>query len=193
VPVGRVGRAHGRDGSFYVDGPSHPLQEGTPVMVRGHERRVERRAGTDARPLIRLSGVGVREDAAELRGEALLVAASEAPLDEGEWLAEDLVGCEVPGVGRVLRVLSGPSCDLLEVGLDEVLIPFVSDAVRRVDTEARVIEADLAFLGLDPPPDRPASSPEPPASPSEPPDSSPEPPASSSEPPASPPEPPASP
>ncbi len=150
VPVGRVGKAHGRDGSFYVEGASHPLAEGTQVRVAGREARIERRAGTDERPLIRLSGLGEREDAAALRGEALLVASAEAPLEEGEWLAEDLVGCEVPGIGTVRRVVSGPSCDLLEVGPDEVLVPFVSDAVRRVDTDAKVIEADLAFLGIEP-------------------------------------------
>ena len=149
VPVGRIGRPHGRDGSFYVESPSHELGEGTLVTVRGHERRVERRGGTDERPLIRLSDVATREAVAELRGETLLAAASDAPLEEGEWLSEDLVGCEVPGIGTVRRVISGPSCDLLEVGPDEVLVPFVSDAVKRVDTNARVIEADLGFLGLE--------------------------------------------
>jgi 16S rRNA processing protein RimM len=146
-----VGRAHGRDGSFYVEGPSHPLEVGTLVTVRDIERRVDRRGGTADRPLLHLSGLDDREATTALRGEALRVAASEAPLEEGEWLTEDLVGCDVPGVGEVRRVISGPSCDVLEVGADEVLIPFVSDAVRRVDTDARVIEVNLEFLGLDDP------------------------------------------
>jgi ribosomal 30S subunit maturation factor RimM len=47
-------------------------------------------------------------------------------------------------------VVSAPSCDVLEVGDDGVLVPFVSDAVRRVDPEAGVIEVDLRFLGLAP-------------------------------------------
>jgi 16S rRNA processing protein RimM len=151
VPVGRVGRAHGRDGSFYVEGASHPLEVGTLVSVRDGDHRVERHDGTPERPLVRLSGVESREAASALRGESLLVVASESPLEEGEWLAEDLIGCEVPGVGEVRRVISGPSCDLLEVGRDEVLIPFVSDAVKRVDTDSRRIEVDLDFLGLDRP------------------------------------------
>ena len=57
-------------------------------------------------------------------------------------------GCEVPGLGSVRRVIAAPSCDLLEVGDDAVLVPFVSDAIRRVDTEARVIEVDREFLAL---------------------------------------------
>jgi 16S rRNA processing protein RimM len=153
VPVGRVGKAHGRDGSFYVEGASHSLDVGTVVGVRDREHQVERRDGTAERPLVRLSGVESREDAAALRGESLLMAEDEAPLEENEWLAEDLVGCEVPGLGEVRRVISGPSCDVLEVGPDEVLIPFVSDAVKRIDTDARRIEVDLDFLGLDRPED----------------------------------------
>jgi 16S rRNA processing protein RimM len=153
VPVGRVGKAHGRDGSFYVVGASHSFDMGTVVGVRDGEHRVERRDGTAERPLVRLSGVESREDAAALRGEPLLMAEEEAPLEEDEWLADDLVGCEVPGLGEVRRVISGPSCDVLEVGPDEVLIPFVSDAVKRVDTDARRIEVDLGFLGLAQPED----------------------------------------
>ena len=151
VPVGRVGRPHGRDGSFYVDAASHPLPEGSIVTVGGSQRRVERRAGSDSRPLLRLTGISSREDAAALHGNALRVPESEAPLAADEWLAEDLVGCQVPGLGTVRRVVSAPSCDLLEVGPAEVLVPFVSDAVRRVDPAARVIEVDLDFLALDDP------------------------------------------
>ena len=47
-------------------------------------------------------------------------------------------------------MLAGPSCDVLEVGEDAVLVPLVSDAVRNVDPAARVIEVDLRFLGLAP-------------------------------------------
>lgn len=147
MTAGRVGRAHGLDGSFYVDQVSEPLVAGTEVSVAGRSARVERRAGTDDHPIVRLSGVGDRAAAEALRGERLLVDGGD--LGEGEYLTADLVGCEVPGLGRVRRVIAAPSCDLLEVGDDGVLVPFISDAVRRVDTKARVIEVDAGFLGLD--------------------------------------------
>lgn len=140
-----MGRAHGRDGSFYVERPDHPLAEGTVVTVAGHERRVVRRAGTDQRPLIRLSGLEDRAAAAALRGERLL---AEGDLDEDEWLARDLVGCRIDGLGSVRRVVDAPSCPLLELD-DGTLLPFISDAVRRVDPASRVIEVDLAFLGVE--------------------------------------------
>ncbi len=140
MTAGRVGKPHGLDGSFYVDGPRHELPEGTLLTILGAEHRVERRAGTDERPLIRLGGV---DDARPLRGELMLV---EDELAEGEWLASDLVGCRVPGLGTVARVVDGPSCSVLELD-DGTLVPFVPDAVERVDLDAGEIHVNEEFLG----------------------------------------------
>ena len=148
VTAGRVGRAHGLDGSFYVDHVSEPLEPGTEVNVGGRAARVERRAGTADRPIVRISGVDDRNAAEAVRGERILVDGGE--LMEGEYLTADLVGGEVPGLGVVRRVVSAPSCDLLEVGEPGVLVPFISDAVTRVDMDARVIEVDRDFLDLGP-------------------------------------------
>ena len=136
-----MGRPHGRDGSFYLEDPAEPLAVGSTVIVGGASRSVERRAGTEERPLVRLAGVA---DARPLRGEPLLV---EVELEDGEWLASDLEGCRVEGAGRVERVLAGPSCDQLERD-DGTLVPFVSDAIRSVDVTAGQISADLGFLGV---------------------------------------------
>jgi 16S rRNA processing protein RimM len=148
VSAGRVGRPHGLDGSFYVNGPKQPLAEGTVISVAGADRRVERRAGTDERPIIRLEGISDRDGAAALLGEQLLLDLEEEPLEEGEYIVSDLVGCTIEGLGVVTGVIPGPSCDVLEVGVDGVLVPLVSDAVKRVDIEGRIIEIDRDFLGL---------------------------------------------
>ena len=145
--AGRVGRPHGLDGSFHVREAKHPLAEGTIVIVDGAQHRVDRRAGTDAAPLLKLDGVADRESAAALTGRSLEVADDRPPLDEGEWLAADLVGCEVTGLGTVERVIGGPSCDVLELD-DGTLVPLVKDAVRAIDPGARRIEVDRHFLGL---------------------------------------------
>jgi 16S rRNA processing protein RimM len=147
VTAGRVGRAHGLDGSFYVDGPAEPLEPGAEVTIAGRDARIERRAGTEARPIVRLSGVGDRSAAEALKGEQILISGGD--LAEDEYLSDDLVGCDVRGLGEVRRVIQGPSCDVLEVGDDALLVPFVSDAITRVDVDAGIIEADLAFLGLE--------------------------------------------
>jgi 16S rRNA processing protein RimM len=138
VTAGRVGRPHGRDGSFYVDRPQHPLPVEATVLVRERAHTIERRAGTDERPLIRLSQV---DDPGALRGELLLV---DEELGEGEWLARDLVGSMVPGRGRVRRVLDGPSCSVLELE-DGTLVPFVSDAIRSIGDGEILLNED--FLG----------------------------------------------
>jgi 16S rRNA processing protein RimM len=140
VTAGRVGKPHGLDGSFYVDTPRHPLPEGLTVAVSGRSYEIKRRAGTDERPLIRLEGV---DDPRALRGELLLV---EDELEEGEWLAADLVGCTVPGRGRVVQVVDGESCSVLELE-DGTLIPFIADAIETVDTEAGEIRVNEEFLG----------------------------------------------
>ena len=140
VTAGRVGKPHGLDGSFYVDTPRHPLPEGTAVVLVGNAHAIARRGGTDERPLIRLDGVA---DPRPLRGELLLV---EDELAEGEWLASDLVGCTVPGRGLVVQIVDGPSCSVLELE-DGTLIPFISDAIERVDTDAREIRVNDEFLG----------------------------------------------
>ncbi len=145
VTAGRVGRPHGLEGSFVVEDPRHPLGVGTCLRVCGSERRIERRGGTEERPLVRLEGVRDREGAAALTGELMLVREA---LAEGEWLAGDLVGCVVEGVGTVRAVTSGPSCDVLELD-DGTLVPLVADAVRRVDAGSGRIEVDRRFLGLE--------------------------------------------
>jgi 16S rRNA processing protein RimM len=142
VSAGRVGKVHGRDGSFYVDDLRAPIELGTTVQIGDQPYEIVRRDGTDDRPLIKLAGV---EDPSAVRGEILLV---EEELEDDEYLAADLIGCEVPGLGRVQRVLDAPSCALLEVGEDAHLVPLIGDAVKKVDLERKVIEVDRDFLGF---------------------------------------------
>lgn len=119
-------------------------------------RRIERRAGHERGVILRLEGCGDRASAEALRGADLLVRRLEAPeLDEDEWWAEELEGCQVHDsgapVGTVRRLLVLPSCEVLEVerpgGQDDLLVPLVSDAVRSVDVEEARIDVDLGFLG----------------------------------------------
>ena len=155
--AGKVGRPHGLDGSFHVvDANAALLALGSVVMIGGESRPIVRRAGTDARPVLRLQGYEDRAAAQALTGSELLVARSQAPeLGPDEWWAADLEGCRVSDgereVGVVRRLLALPSCEVLEVARpgesDELLVPLVSDAVREVDIERRVIDVDLHFLG----------------------------------------------
>ncbi len=140
VTAGRVGKPHGLDGSFYVELARHELPQGVELLVGDRPHRVERRAGTDRRPLVRLAGVS---DPRPLRGQTMLV---EARLAEGEFLASDLLACTVVGLGPVSRVIDAPSCSVLELA-DGRLVPLVADAIESIDTGSGEIRVNREFLG----------------------------------------------
>lgn len=141
-----------------MTGPtSRLLAASTIVTVAGSALAIRRRAGTDARPIVRLDGIDDRAAVQALRGSELTVDADEAPmLADGEWWASELQGCEVRDgdrqLGTVIRLIELPSCEALEVrpaaGGEPLLVPMVKDAIRDVDTAGRRIEVDLDFLGL---------------------------------------------
>ena len=150
IEAGRIGRAHGLDGSFYVTRPLPEALDVAEVRVRGVTTAVVRRSGTAAKPILRLAAFSSRTEIETVRGEPLWVEREALPpLDEDEFYADDLVGLRVVDgdreVGVVAKVRELPSCEVLEVG--ELLIPLIDDAVRAVDLSAGTIDVDLEFLG----------------------------------------------
>jgi 16S rRNA processing protein RimM len=114
------------DGSVHVTRPrAELLMLGGTVRISGVEREIVRRAGTDARPIIRLAGFDDRTAAETLRGVELLVARTQAPpLENDEWWAEDLEGCDVRDGER------------------EVLVPVIEDVVKAMDLPGRRVTID---------------------------------------------------
>ncbi len=154
LEAGRVGRAHGLDGSFHVTGPRPRLLTlGMPTDLGA----IVRRAGTDERPLIRLEGCETRAAAEALHGRPLQVALDDAPaLEDGEWWAHELEGLAVTdgskAVGIVRRMRELPSVEVLEVERpdgSELLVPMVGDAIRELDVAGRRVDVDLGFLDAD--------------------------------------------
>jgi 16S rRNA processing protein RimM len=154
LEAGRVGRAHGRDGSFHVIAPRPRLLVlGTPTDAG----EIVRRAGTDEKPVVRLRGYDSREAVERLHGTVLRVAITDAPaLDEGEYWAHQLEGLAVTdgerAIGTVREMRELPSVEVLEVVREdggELLVPMVGDAIRAIDLQAGRIDVDLRFLGAD--------------------------------------------
>jgi 16S rRNA processing protein RimM len=154
LEAGRVGRAHGLDGSFHVTSPRPRLLVlGTPTDLG----EIVRRVGTDERPVVRLAGCDTREAAEALHAQPLRVALADAPkLDDGEWWAHELEGLAVTDgdrvVGTVRRMLELPSVEVLEVECadgSELLVPMVGDAIRTLDVAGRRVDVDLGFLDAD--------------------------------------------
>jgi 16S rRNA processing protein RimM len=156
VPAGRVGRAHGLDGSFHVTRPRPGvLVLGRTIRVGEAETEIVRCAGTEDRPILRVALAAGREAVDALRGTDLYVRRTDVPpLGEDEYWPEQLEGLAVRDgateVGTVVRMLGLPSCDVLEVRRvsgEDLLVPMVRDAIRSIDVGAGVVDVDLGFLG----------------------------------------------
>jgi 16S rRNA processing protein RimM len=99
--------------------------------------------------VLKFVGIDDRTEAETLRGKYLCVREEERPpAPEGQVYLSDLIGCEVVSIadGRHIGVVSGwqdigPHA-LLELG-DDLLIPYVPAICRKVDLEAKRIEAEL--------------------------------------------------
>jgi 16S rRNA processing protein RimM len=142
-----VGRPHGVDGSFVVEGGSEEprrYEVGRSILVDGEPAEIvsSRRVGK-GRHAIKL-------DRPAERGAELAISRSDLPPpDEGAFYVADLVGMEVVddaqgAVGRVRDVLPGPANDVLELDTG-LLLPLVEDCVREVDLDARRILLNPGF------------------------------------------------
>jgi 16S rRNA processing protein RimM len=144
VPVGRVGKPHGLDGGFFVEGASerkNVFAQGTTLYAGGEPATVvASRHGSGGRPVIRL-------DRRAERGRALEVPRGALPaLEEGSFYVFQLVGLAVEEeggreLGRIAEVAAGVANDVLELE-SGVSLPMVEECVREVDLEhGRVLVA----------------------------------------------------
>jgi 16S rRNA processing protein RimM len=146
VQIGKVGRPHGIDGSFFVEQPSDDdrwwktgatfLAGGTPVEVVAHRT-------SSGRPVIKLEPAVERGTVLEIEREQL------PPTEADEYYAFELVGLDVVeengrSLGTVKAVVPGIANDVLELDND-VLLPMVEDCVQLVDLEARRIVVAEGF------------------------------------------------
>lgn len=143
VQVGRVGRPHGRDGSFVVEDASedpHRFAVGAELWVGGERARVVTSKRAGGRPVIAL-------DREVERGAVLEVSKADLPAPEADaYYTFQLVGLAVEEeggrpLGRVREVEPGVANDVL--ALDSGLaMPLHEACVLEVDLEAgRIVVA----------------------------------------------------
>ena len=135
VSIGRVGRAHGVRGAFFVEGPSEredAFLVGAVVLAGGEPAKVvSSTRASGGRPVIRL-------DRPVERGVELAVERTALPqLEADEFYVFDLVGLTVEQedgrlLGHVREVLQYPANDVLELDSGTSL-PLVEACVRSVD------------------------------------------------------------
>ena len=147
VLVGRVGRPHGVDGSFFVEDASEVPERfarGARLIADGHTVEViGSKRGSAGRFVIKL-------DRALPRGTTLAVRRDELPpLPEDTYYTFQLVGLAVEEeggrpLGTVTEVDNTPANDVLELDTG-VLLPLVESCVRSVDLEKRLILVARGF------------------------------------------------
>jgi len=147
VVVGRVGRPHGIDGSFFVEGASEAPERfavGATLVVDGEPAEVVlSKRGAGGRVVLKL-------DRDVPRGATLSVRRDELPEpEEDAYYVFQLVGLAVEeeggrALGTVTDVENGPANDalVLDSGL---LLPLVESCVLEVDLDARRILVARGF------------------------------------------------
>ncbi|MGZ8688363.1 MAG: ribosome maturation factor RimM [Gaiellaceae bacterium] len=148
VPVGRVGRPHGLDGAFVVEGASDDASRfavGATLDVDGQPATVvlSRRVGGGRR--------AIRLDRPVERGQELTIPRDALPPPgEGEYYAYQLIGLPVEEeggrrLGTVRDVLPGAANDNLELD-DGTLVPMIEDAIADIDLERGRILLNTGFM-----------------------------------------------
>ncbi len=159
IPIGYVRKAHGIRGDVLVRGLVSDAADrfaGVTSLTTGDPAarvfRVTASTPHSGDHILHLEGIDTRNDAEDLIGTQFVVPASDRrALDDGEWWAEDLVGCEVSDrdgqrIGTVTDVVTGAAQDRLVVMTDGGVageIPFVDPLVPEVDITERRIVVDL--------------------------------------------------
>jgi 16S rRNA processing protein RimM len=138
VVVGRVGKPHGLDGSFFVEDASDDPERfaaGAELLADGRPFRIVESKRARGRPVIRL-------DSRVKRGTRLEVKRDELPTPEtGSYYVFQLVGLQVEEegggreLGRVSDVVPGVANDMLELE-SGLLLPMVEECVREIDVQS---------------------------------------------------------
>ena len=146
IRVGKVGKPHGLDGSFFVEEASDDPErfaEGAVLLVDGAAARIVESKRSGGRPVVRLDREVTRGAPIEVEREALPETGA------GEYYAFQLVGLEVEEeggakLGRVTEVSSGPANDVLELDTG-LALPLVDACVRQVDLASGRIVVQPGF------------------------------------------------
>ena len=137
IKVGRVGKPHGLDGSFFVEHASEDearFAKGSTLHVDGEAAKVVASKRSRGRPVIKL-------DREPPRGAELTVPRAELPpTGEDEYYEFQLLGLTVEEeggrpLGRVTALNPGPANDALELDTG-LLLPLVAACVLQVDLDS---------------------------------------------------------
>jgi 16S rRNA processing protein RimM len=150
--MGRVAGSYGVRGWLKVapgGGAAEGLVEAARWWIGGEKYEVAEARVHGATVVAKLAGIEVREQALQLRGQAVLIERSAMPQpEEGHYYLADLVGLEVvneqgEALGKVKKFFTNGAQDVMEVvGDKERLMPWVPAVVKQVDLQKRQITVE---------------------------------------------------
>ena len=144
VQIGKVGKPHGIDGSFFIEQPSADdrwWKIGSTFLAGGAQVEVVAARRSSGRPVVKVDRAVERGALIEVERDAL------PPTEEDEYYAFELVGLPVVeengrALGNVKAVTNGIANDILELDTG-VLLPMIEDCVRHIDlTGRRIVVAE---------------------------------------------------
>jgi 16S rRNA processing protein RimM len=156
VAIGKVIKPHGVRGqikiSYFGEDPNgfrhyrEILIGDTQGIPQAYE--VESVASQPAHLILRLKGIGRREEADLLLGKEILVPRETLPaLGEGEYFWADILGMTVETqkgkiLGTVIEVMATGANDVLRVqGKDrEIYLPITKEVVQSIDLDTKMIK-----------------------------------------------------
>ena len=152
VEAGKIVNTHGVNGELkielWLDSPAF-FKKFKRLFLDGQERRILSAREHKGLVIVRLEGVDDLNAAMALKGRTVEVLRADAPLKEGEFFIQDIIGFEVIDEdGQTVGVMTGaeenPAAMLYVVrGEREHLIPAVPAFIRGIDAEKRQIRVHM--------------------------------------------------
>ena len=120
------------------------LQKGCTVFLLGEPRTIERARDDREHWILKLKGLGSRNEVEALRGELLEAPDADVVRDDDEsFFVHELIGLRVvtstgTELGRITEVLQSGAADVYVVlgEAGEVLIPAIASVIERIDVKS---------------------------------------------------------
>lgn len=152
VSIGRVLGAWGIQGDIKIAplADIELFQPGLGINLAGKPVTIERVNASGQHLRVKVSGIDDRSEAADLRGQHLLVAEADlGPAGEGRYYRFELIGLAVvttagDPIGEITDVFSTGSNDVFVAHgpRGDILIPAIDDVVTSIDLGTRSVTID---------------------------------------------------
>lgn len=154
IKIGKIVNVRGLKGEVkvyaYTEAPER-FEELDYIYVGQDAHEIEKVTYHKGMPVLKLSGIDTVDAAQKVRNRDVFIDKDQVrPLEEGEYLIIDLIGCEVVDskqgvIGTLVDILTHTAQHVyvVKTPTGEKLIPAVAEFVKKIDLAQRRIEVEL--------------------------------------------------